>query len=392
MPSQGNCPVCENGKTALLLEIPNAPVFCNQICASRDEALAAPLASIELSFCGNCGHLFNSVFAPEKMDYNPDYENSLHFSPRFQAYADDLAAGLIRRYGLRDKLILEIGCGQGDFLKALCSMAPNRGLGFDPGYQGARDPDPAGSCVTILPEGFSETRASRDAALICCRHCLEHIARPIPFLEMVRKAAGEDAKVPVFFEVPNVLYTLRDGGIWDILYEHCGYFSPASLTRAFTRAGFQVEEVAETFDGQFLTLHGRPANGPGPGPGPDPPAASLEGLVAEFSSLYRDKVELWKTRLERWKRDGKKVVVWGAGTKGTMFLNTLGRSGAVQQVVDVNPRKHGRFVAGTGQVIIPPQDLAADPPQVILVMNPIYRAEIGESVRKIGLEVEFSHV
>ncbi|MFQ5750202.1 MAG: class I SAM-dependent methyltransferase, partial [Planctomycetota bacterium] len=228
MPSPGNCPVCESGKTRPFLEIPNTPVFCNQICKSREEALAAPLASIELSFCGSCGHVFNSAFAPEKMDYNPGYENSLHFSPRFQAYADDLAAGLIRRYGLRDKLILEIGCGRGDFLKTLCSMAPNRGLGFDPSHEASRDPDPGQGRVTILPEGFSEAHASPEAALICCRHCLEHIARPVPFLEMVRRAAGGTAATPVFFEVPNVLYTLRDGGIWDILYEHCGSFSPAS--------------------------------------------------------------------------------------------------------------------------------------------------------------------
>ncbi|MFQ5750224.1 MAG: methyltransferase, partial [Planctomycetota bacterium] len=158
----------------------------------------------------------------------------------------------------------------------------------------------------------------------------------------------------------------------------------------FSRAGFRVEEIAETFDGQFLTLHARAAAGPVSAP--EPSRAPLADLVAGFSSLYRDKVELWKARLDRWKSQGKKVAAWGAGTKGTTFLNTLGRFGAVERVVDVNPRKHGRFVAGTGQVIIPPQGLAADPPQVVLIMNPIYHGEIAESVRKIGLDVEFSHV
>ena len=78
---------------------------------------------------------------------------------------------------------------------------------------------------------------------------LEHIDEPREFLKAL--AAKLEPGTAVFFEVPNVLFTIRDGGIWDIIYEHCGYFSPSSLTRVFQLAGFNVEEVEEAFSGQF---------------------------------------------------------------------------------------------------------------------------------------------
>jgi hypothetical protein len=32
-----------------------------------------------------------------------------------------------------------------------------------------------------------------------------------------------------YLEVPNGLFTLRDLGIWDLIYEHCQYFTAASF-------------------------------------------------------------------------------------------------------------------------------------------------------------------
>ena len=59
----------------------------------------------------------------------------------------------------------------------------------------------------------------------------------------------------MFFEVPNSLYTLRDGGIWDLIYEHRSYFSPLSLARIFWGCGFEPLEIQETYGKQFLTIH-----------------------------------------------------------------------------------------------------------------------------------------
>ena len=57
-------------------------------------------------------------------------------------------------------------------------------------------------------------------------------------------------------------------------------------------------------------------------------------------------------------------------------------------MVDVNPVKHGMYVAGTGHQIVGPEFLRDHKPDVILVMNPIYCEEIREMVHGMGIEAE----
>jgi hypothetical protein len=79
------------------------------------------------------------------------------------------------------------------------------------------------------------------------------------------------------------------------------------------------------------------------------------------------------------KEGGRRTVVWGAGSKGVTFLNTFRDSG-VDYAVDINTRKQGMYVAGTGQRIVPPEFLKDYQPDLITVMNPIYRKEIKQSI------------
>ena len=70
------------------------------------------------------------------------------------------------------------------------------------------------------------------------------------------------------------------------------------------------------------------------------------------------------------------------------FLNLLKTQGSIEYVVDINPRKQGMYVAGTGQEIIPPELLPKHPPDVAIVMNPIYETEIRQVLKDLGLDCE----
>ena len=84
--------------------------------------------------------------------------------------------------------------------------------------------------------------------------------------------------------------------------------------------------------------------------------------------------------------DGKKVVIWGAGSKGITFLNLQAGAGRIDYAVDLNPRKHGRYITGTGQRIVPPDFLAEYVPDAIIVMNPLYVDEIRLMVHELGID------
>jgi len=378
------CIVCRSSRVSSFLRIEAAPVCCNQLCGTRVAALATPSGRIDLAFCAACGHIFNREFDPLLLEYSAGYENSLHCSERFREYADALADQLVERYQLHGRTIVEIGCGRGEFLRALCQRYGNRGFGFDPSYpENEQQP----SDISIRRETYPGSSAVPSADFICSRHTLEHVGAPRGFLEDIRAGAGKSG-IPVFFEVPNSLYTVRDGGIWDIVYEHCSYFSPSSMARLFSDTGYKVHEVAELFGGQFLTLHARTASVEGePGPAP---SAELAGMVRSFAETYKHKIADWRNRLDDLARARRTVVVWGAGSKGTTFLNLL-RPRNIEYIVDVNPRKNGSFVAGTGQEIVAPEFLREYRPDVVVCMNPNYSEEIKRGIQALGLRAELVH-
>jgi len=377
-----NCPVCCSAHPKDLINLRQIPVLCNVLWPTAEAAQTAPRGDMQLMFCRSCGHVFNAAFEPALMAYSPEYENSLHHSPRFQHYAEELARDLVERHNLRDKDIIDIGCGKGEFLSLLCEMGGNRGLGFDPSYVPGPTVSPR---IEVVLDYYSEQYANRQADFVMCRHVLEHIAEPIEFVKRVRRSIGNRMETVVFFEVPNALYTLRDMGIWDLIYEHVSYFSASSLARLFVNCGFDVHRVQETYGGQFLTIEARPTTTPQGILHTE--AKDLTAMAADaeaFAQRYTEKVAEWTAKLENLYTQQQRVVVWGAGSKGVTFLNVI-RPACVEYAVDLNPRKHGMFVAGTGQRILPPDSVQGYNPQVVLVMNPLYEAEIRATLESFGL-------
>jgi hypothetical protein len=70
------------------------------------------------------------------------------------------------------------------------------------------------------------------------------------------------------------------------------------------------------------------------------------------------------------------------------LLSALGENAAPDAIVDVNPHKYGKFLAGTGYEIRNPDVLAALKPDVVMIMNSIYTDEIGAELRRRGINPE----
>ena len=78
---------------------------------------------------------------------------------------------------------------------------------------------------------------------------------------------------------------------------------------------------------------------------------------------------------------GRSPVIWGSGSKCVAFLTTLGIDSEIECVVDINPRRHGKYIAGVGKRIVPPEHLKEFKPETIIVMNPIYKDEIARTAQ-----------
>lgn len=381
------CPACNRPHLEVFFRMEQMPVFCNVLCDTPQQAKDFPRADIHLGWCNQCDLIYNVAFDASRLDYDAAYENSLHFSPHFQQFAESLAGELVERYALRDKDIIEVGCGQGDFLRLLAQKGGNRAFGFDPSYRGEEGQAPEE--ITIIPEAYNERFTEQPADLICSRHVLEHIERPQEFLNSLRRTLGDRTETPIYIEVPDALYTLKDMGIWDIIYEHCSYYTPRALGLLFARCGFKPLYVTERYNNQFLSIEALPAERAVADDDPAIPPETAQTYVQAFGREYAGKKQKWQANLQSWKRDDRRVVLWGAGSKGVTFLNAMQiDTQQLPYIVDVNPRKQGRFVVGMAQEIISPEKLREVQPQVVVIMNAVYEQEIKGTLNELGCGAE----
>jgi SAM-dependent methyltransferase len=384
-----NCSSCGSSDIAVFHRLSNVPANSCLLFSDREQARNYPRGEIVLGFCRNCGFISNLCFDSALTRYSEGYEEQQSFSPRFNEFARGLATGLIARHDLRNKTVVEIGCGKGDFLLLLCELGTNRGIGIDPTYVAGRQNSPASGQVTFIRDFYSDRYAQYTGDMVCCRHTLEHIPETGAFLQTIRRSIGKKANTLVFFELPDVQRVLDECAFWDIYYEHCSYFSLGSLARLFRGSGFEVGHLAKAYDGQYLLIEAKPANGKH-----CPPLQSEESIeelsqaVHHFQKRYEQVVSHWRRKVGCIREAGRRCVIWGSSSKCTAFLNTIGIADEIEFVVDINPHRQWKYLPGSGKLIVPPSFLREYRPDVVIAMNPIYLEEIRSDLMSMTLEPE----
>jgi len=209
-------------------------------------------------------------------------------------------------------------------------------------------------------------------------------------LRAVRQAIGDRLQSTVFFETPALPWTLDSLSFWDFFYEHCSYFTAESLAWAFEQTGFHVLEARPAFDGQYLHIEARPA-----------PTGSTREIVRPHSTpdlwpkiqAFLDglehRIEACEEKIDAFSRAGG-CAIWGAAAKGTTLANTLDpQNRRIRFLIDINPAKQGKYVAGTGHPIVSPAHLKDRNARVagILNMNPNYLEENRMILSEMRLDI-----
>ncbi len=383
------CPACAGTELTRFLTGLNVPVHSCLLVADEQQARTFPRGDLSLVSCQRCGFIANPDFDEAHNNYSADYEETQGFSPHFRDFSRSLAKRWVDRYDLYGKKVVEIGCGKGEFLVDMVEEGAGHGIGIDPGVHPERIDTELADRLTWVPGFFPRDWPDLDADAVICRHTLEHIAPVGEFMRQVRTAIGDRTDTVVLFELPDVLRVLKEGAFWDVYYEHCSYFSAGSLARLFRATGFEVLDLSLGYDDQYLLIEARPSTVPAPG---EPLALeddldALRGGVATFAAAYDSVIARWAAEIDAVTRGGGRTVIWGSGSKGVAFLAALGaRAADVDAAVDINPYKHGKFMAGSGHRIVAPEELVGCPPNLVIAMSPTYRSEIAADLVRLGVD------
>lgn len=382
------CPSCEAEVGAPFYDLPAIPTNSCLLINDRKAARGFPVAPLRLCCCPHCGFIFNAAWEASRTVYSEAYEETQGFSPTFNAFHERLARDLISRHDLRGRRVVEIGCGKGEFLALLCRLGDNDGVGYDPSFVPSRLDAASAGRARFIREFFDETTGPVSCDFLCCKMTLEHIPDVGRFVGMIRRALDGQDDTCVFFQVPNARRVLQDGAFWDVYYEHCSYFTAQSLSNLFARSGFAVDRVWTDYDDQYLMIEARPASTSTPVPASADAVAETRQWIEEFRRSVGTAATAWRHHLQDMAAAGRRTMLWGSGSKAVAFLTTLGVDGEVASVVDINPFRHGKYLPVTGHEIISPDELSTTPPDLVVIMNSVYRDEIREMLRVRGCEPE----
>jgi len=195
----------------------------------------------------------------------------------------------------------------------------------------------------------------------------------------------------ITMEFPHLLRLMDENQFDTIYHEHFSYFSLITTEKIFAAHGltlFDVEELAS--HGGSLRIyahhtedHSKPVSSAVTELLKRERDAGLDRIerYAEFEESVKETKRKLLEFLIHAKREGKKVVGYGAPGKGNTLLNYCGiRTDFLDFTVDRNPYKQGRFLPGTHIPIFPPEHLRAARPDYVFILPWNLKNEIMEQL------------
>ncbi|MFC4656934.1 class I SAM-dependent methyltransferase [Rheinheimera marina] len=367
------CPVCRGRELAPVVLREQVPVHQNLVMQTQAVARDCTKGNLDLYCCDDCGFVFNRQFDLSLLSYGDRYDNSQNHSGCFVAYIDALVEQLVQQHGVKNATIVEVGCGSGLFLRKLVSYpgANNRGVGFDPSYQGPLTDE--GGRLQFRQCYYDASCTDVPADVVICRHVIEHVPAPLALLQSIKAAIAGKPAAKLFFETPCVDWILSNKVVWDFFYEHCSLFSRHSLSRVFSEAGFSVHAVNHIFNSQYLWLEATVAETDGAEAVPENITPALAAKYRKDEAVFLRQITELLTSCQKKGR----VALWGAGAKGVTLASLLDADARlIDALIDINPNKQGHFVPGSAHPIIAPAQIAEHGIASIILMNPNYRHEV----------------
>jgi SAM-dependent methyltransferase len=256
------CPICGRDCGAPLLCREAVPVFLNQVYPAPDAAQQAKSGRLELAYCAACGLGFNSAFDPACAVYTEDYENEQSHSPAFGRHIDRMIERVVQSLDCGRGAILEVGCGQGEFLRRLAAAIASEEvqiIGVDPCYRAGQNPGQRVQFFASALEDLDWRLLPSRFCVALSRHVIEHIHRPVEFLQRLVYCAILSRQGRLLLETPSFEWIVRNSMFMDVFYEHCCYFTRTALIAVTAGAGCRVESIDSAFGGQYYWVAARMA-------------------------------------------------------------------------------------------------------------------------------------
>ena len=331
--------------------------------------------------CTECWLVQTEDYAHRAELFSDDYAYFSSFSTTWLQHAEQYVLSAVQRFGLGNgSLVVEVASNDGYLLQYVknCGIPC---LGIEPTTStanAARDRD-----IEVIEEFFGVKLARKLAAkgkradLMVANNVLAHVPDINDFVAgfaLLLKPEGVAT-----FEFPHLLKLVQENQFDTIYHEHFSYLSLTAVIHIFTANGLGVFDVEEhsTHGGSLRVFAQRVDSGL------QARSARVDELLqreAQAGMLDADYYTCFQANADRVKndflafllearREGKRVVAYGAAAKGNTLMNYAGiRPDLISFVVDRNPAKQGKYTPGSRIPILEEQQLQQQKPDYVIIL------------------------
>lgn len=327
------------------------PANCSRYFDKKQDAVNSPIAMINLDLDVSATFVINTMFDESLIAYDLHYCTTNRF--QLKNSVRNFEKVMLNRSVNR---VVDIGCGQGEFVKYLRSKKLSA-IGFDPVLRQANS--------YLAKRHFKPSEEELNPGSIYTMRCvLPHLKNPFAFLEEI---IGSDSQAMIYIEFQNLEWII-EGQIWQqISHDHVNYFSIESFDSYFNVISKGVFGNGEW---SFVLIDGK--------------AVSHKKILTSNLEKLIELEEKLPALLEKQIRIAQGPIgIYGAAGKGMLFAYELKKLGVVDVVAyDEESFYWNKFLEASGiQVCNPIEISKLDSFTDLIVMNPNHYAH---AVRKYG--------
>jgi len=354
------CLVCHTELSCeAFLSLPNMPA-CAQNIPGKEELASDKGLDLNLHQCPCCGLV--------QLDCEPvHYYRDVIRAGGGTTTMTELRQAQYRHFidlcGLQGKRILEVGCGQGEFLEMLKGF-PVQGFGIE-NKQDLVDKAVAKG-LSVVRDFASDAQhkipgAPFDAFMQF--NFIEHQPRPNEMVQCIRENLVDGGVGLV--TAPAFEY-IRHDCVYEIMRDHLAYYTDGALRFLFMRNGFDVlESGVVNRDTNYVIVKKR------------------EVLTREtFKTNFAEIKQGLNAFVSQRKTEGRTLAFWAASHQCFTAASFLDHPEDVAYIVDSAKFKQGKYSPTSHIPIISPEAFYANPADDILVLAPGYTDEIASLIRK----------
>jgi hypothetical protein len=386
-----NCRLCGSTNLASVVDLGATPP-CELFLSAEQVDEPEMTYPLHLRLCTDCLLAqLPPLITPEETFTEYAYFSS--YSTSWVRHAEEFVDAQLAR--IDPKFVVEVASNDGYLLQHVVGRGI-RCLGIEPSVNvgaAAREKGVPTLTAFLSPETGAAVRADHGPAdLVVANNVYAHIPDVVGFTKGLRALVADDGWVSI--EVQHLL-TLIELNQYDTIYhEHFQYYTVASAQKALASGGLALVDVELVpTHGGSIRLLAQPVETAG-----EPTQRVLDVLAQEKAAGLHELAGYteFARRVAGVRRDllrflveaaaqGRTVVGYGAPGKGNTLLNHCGiRPDLLAYTVDRNPYKHGRYTPGTRIPILPPEQIAVDKPDYVLVLPWNLRAELTAQLSYIG--------